>query len=326
MPLIMDRSLISESDTLQRADNGDMMELRNLIHPTKTMLIVLIVLSVTILSLTFLADWDEYVSRPLLYATLFYTLVLTCTFIFDVLHPRIHEINEWFLAIPIVDRICSMPLVQRYRIDILFKSQVRLYFSIGINIGYILLNVLAFYVYDSYWFLIIATYYLILLSMCIILFRFNKRTGFGINKLDDLKITKLCAMILLMLTVILLIAVEVVIYTDAGYKYDGIIIYFMALYTLFTSGLAFINLVRFSKYGNFVVTIIRMVVVAAALVSILALETAILFQFGSDIYEIVKELIVVFSGIGFSTVIVGMALRVIALTSDEIRELKAEKG
>ena len=300
------------------------MELRNLIHPTKPMLIALILLSVTILGLVFLAGWEESVFGPLLYAIPFYTLVLTCTFIFDVLHPKIHDIKEWFLAIPIVDRICSVPLVQRYRIDILFKSQVRLYFSMGINIGYILLNVLAFYIYDSYWFLIIATYYLILLGMCIILFRFDKRTGFGINKLDDLKITKLCATILLMLTVILLIAVEMVIYTDAGYKYEGIIIYFMATYTFFTSGLAVINLIRFSKYGNFVVTIIRMVVVAAALVSILALETAMLFQFGADLSETKRELIVVFSGIGFSTVIVGMALRVIALTSDEIRELEAE--
>ena len=315
---------MSESDTLQRSDNGDIMELRNLIHPTKTMLIALIILSSTILGLVFLAGWEESVFGPLLYAIPFYTLVLTCTFIFDVLHPKIHDIKEWFLAIPIVDRICSVPLVQRYRIDILFKSQVRLYFSMGINIGYILLNVLAFYIYDSYWFLIIATYYLILLGMCIILFRFDKRTGFGINKLDDLKITKLCATILLMLTVILLIAVEMVIYTDAGYKYEGIIIYFMATYTFFTSGLAVINLIRFSKYGNFVVTIIRMVVVAAALVSILALETAMLFQFGADLSETKRELIVVFSGIGFSTVIVGMALRVIALTSDEIRELEAE--
>ena len=315
---------MSESDTLQRSDNGDIMELRNLIHPTKTMLIALIILSATILGLVFLAGWEESVFGPLLYAIPFYTLVLTCTFIFDVLHPKIHDIKEWFLAIPIVDRICSVPLVQRYRIDILFKSQVRLYFSMGINIGYILLNVLAFYIYDSYWFLIIATYYLILLGMCIILFRFDKRTGFGINKLDDLKITKLCATILLMLTVILLIAVEMVIYTDAGYKYEGIIIYFMATYTFFTSGLAVINLIRFSKYGNFVVTIIRMVVVAAALVSILALETAMLFQFGADLSETKRELIVVFSGIGFSTVIVGMALRVIALTSDEIRELEAE--
>ena len=300
------------------------MELRNLIHPTKPMLIALILLSVTILGLVFLAGWERSVFGPLLYAIPFYTLVLTCTFIFDVLHPMIHDIKEGFLAIPLVDRICSIPLVQRYRFDILFKSQVRLYFSIAINIGYILLNVLAFHIYDSYWFLIIALYYLILLSMCIILFRFDKRTGFGISKLDDLKITKLCATILLMLTVILLIAVEMVIYTDAGYKYEGVIIYFMAAYTFFTSGLAFINLIRFSRYGNFVVTIIRMVVVAAALVSILALETAILFQFGADLSETKRELIVIFSGIGFSTVIVGMALRVIALVSDEIRELEAE--
>ena len=73
-------------------------------------------------------------------------------------------------------------------------------------------------------------------------------------------------------------------------------------------------------------TIIRAAVVAAALVSILTLETAMLFQFGADMPKDAKELLVVFSGIGISTVIVGMAMRLIALTSDEIRELKMQES
>ena len=284
-----------------------------------------IIVSATILFFVFLTGYQHSSMAPLFFAIPFYTLVITCTYIFDLLHPRIHDIKEWFLAVPLVDRICSIPLVGRYRFDILFKSQVRLYFSMAINVGYIVLNVFAYNIYDSIWFLIIATYYLILLGMCIILFRFDKRVGIGISRMDDLRITRFCAFILLTLNVILLIAIEMVIYTDAGYHYEGIVIYFMLLYTFFTSGLAFINLVRFRKYGNYVVTIIRMVVVAAALVSMLALETAVLFEFGADISEGTRELIVVFSGIGFSTIIVGMAMRTISLTSDEIRELRAQE-
>lgn len=298
------------------------MEFRDLIHPPLKFLVALITASTLLLIAVFILGWERSIFGPILYALPFYTLVITCVAIYDALHPRIHDIKEWFLTIPIVDWFCSFPIVGKYRIDIIFKSQIRLYFSIAINIGYILLNVITYYLYHSSWFLLIATYYAILLGMCIILYRFDKRVGFGISKLDDLRITRLCAIILMTLNVILLVAIEMIIYNDAGYRYEGIVIYFMAAYTFFTSGLAFINLVRFSKFGNYVVTIIRMVVVAAALVSILALETALLFQFGGSTSDTVKELLVVFTGIGISTIIVGMAMRIIALTSDDIRIIR----
>ena len=79
MPLIKDKIIDVRIGHLKRSDNGDIMELRNLIHPTKTMLIALIILSATILGLVFLAGWEESVFGPLLYAIPFYTLVLTCT-------------------------------------------------------------------------------------------------------------------------------------------------------------------------------------------------------------------------------------------------------
>ena len=302
------------------------MELRSIIHPSTKALVVLILLNTALLVTVFGFGWEGFVYRPVLLALPFYTLVVTFVYTYDRLHPHIHEVKEWFISIPIVDRICSIPLVERYRLDILFKSKVRLYFSIAINIGYIAVNVLAYNTYHSKWFLVIAGYYVILFGMCIVLFRFDQKVGFGFSRMDDLRITRLCALILLTLNVILLIAVEMIIYTDAGYQYEGVLIYLMALYTLFTSGLATINLIRVSKYRNYVVTIIRMAVVAAALVSILALETAVLFQFGADMSEEIRELIVVISGIAISTVIVGMASRIIALTSDEIREMKAEEA
>jgi len=290
------------------------------------MLIGLIGVSVLILILMLPSDYADTTVGIVAYIIPFYTLVASCVRLYETLHSKISDIKNWVLAIPVVEKICSIPIVERYRIDILFKSQIRLYFSIAINIGYIAINVLTYYLYHSVWFLVIAAYYSVLFGMCVILYRFHKKVGFGINRIDDLRITRFCSIILLTLNVILLIAIRMIIYRDAGYHYEGIVIYFMAAYTFFTSGLAIINLIRFSKYGNFVVTIIRAAVVAAALVSILTLETAMLFQFGADMPKDAKELLVVFSGIGISTVIVGMAMRLIALTSDEIRELKMQES
>lgn len=297
---------------------------KDLLQPSTRMLVVLIAISIVIMTVMFPLKNTNSIVEIVAYIVPFYTLVASCVHIYDALQNRIDDIRDRILNIPIVDRICCIPLVERYRADVIFKSQVRLYFSIAINLGYIALNVVTFYLYHSSWFLVIAAYYTILFGLCMTLLRFHKKVGFGISRIDDLRITRNCAFVLLTLNLILLIAVEMIIYQDAGYHYKGIVIYFMAIYTFFTSCLAVVNLIRFSKYGNSVVTIIRVAVVAAALVSILTLETALLFQYGSYVEKNVKEMIVVLTGIGIGTIIIGMAMRLISQTSDEIRAIRAE--
>ena len=69
--------------------------------------------------------------------------------------------------------------------------------------------------------------------------------------------------------------------TNAGYSYPGYIIYLSALYTFYTVIVAVINLVKFHKTGNLILSANKIINFVCALMSILALQTAMISRFSS---------------------------------------------
>ena len=73
--------------------------------------------------------------------------------------------------------------------------------------------------------------------------------------------------------------VILVISQNRGFHYGGYLIYIMAMYAFYVTIMAVVNLVRYRKYRSPVISASRAVNLAAALVSMLSLETAMLTQF-----------------------------------------------
>ena len=69
--------------------------------------------------------------------------------------------------------------------------------------------------------------------------------------------------------------------TNAGYSNPGYIIYLSALYTFYTVIVAVINLVKFHKTGNLILSANKIINFVCALMSILALQTAMIYRFSS---------------------------------------------
>ena len=69
---------------------------------------------------------------------------------------------------------------------------------------------------------------------------------------------------------------------NKGFEYSGLLIYTMALYAFYSIITAVINVVKFRKYGNLIMSAAKVINLTAALVSMLSLETAMIAQFGSD--------------------------------------------
>lgn len=69
--------------------------------------------------------------------------------------------------------------------------------------------------------------------------------------------------------------------TNAGYSYPGYIIYLSALYTFYTVIVAVINVVKFHKTGNLILSANKIINFVCALMSILALQTAMISRFSS---------------------------------------------
>ena len=182
-------------------------------------------------------------------------------------------------------------------------------------------NVTSGILYQSAWFFSLALYYTILAVMRFLLVRFVNRTGIGKNRFKELRRSRLCGYILLTVDLFLSGAVLMIIYHNKGYQYNGILIYIMAAYTFYITVIAIINLVKYRRLGNPVMSMAKIINMAAALVSMLSLETAMFSEFGKDMSPENQRIMIMLTGAGVSVIIVTMSVYSIVKNSIEIKKI-----
>jgi len=110
---------------------------------------------------------------------------------------------------------------------------------------------------------------------------------------------------------------------NRGYVYPGILIYAMAAYSFYTVIIAVINVIKFRRHGSPVLSAAKTISLAAALVSILALETAMIAQFGgTDDY---RKMMTAATGGGVCAIILGMAVFMIVRSAKHMKQLEIQE-
>ena len=170
-------------------------------------------------------------------------------------------------------------LAHRYLTDISFKMQMSLYLSLGINILYAAMKLFYGIYYRSVWFGTLAVYYVLLAVMRFLLLHHSSRNVFGEDLFSELKQYRLCGVILLLMNTALSGVVVLVVRKNEGFEYAGYLIYVMAIYAFYNIITAVRDVVKYRKYRSPVMSAAKVVRLAAALVSMLSLETAMLTQF-----------------------------------------------
>ena len=127
-----------------------------------------------------------------LYVTSFYTLVILCIFLGMVLPSRYKALKH---------KIYESSIWNRYMTHMEFRTHASLYFSLCVNLLYVGVNVVSYILYRSWWFVVLAAYYGILAVMRFLLVRSVGKNGIGHNHLGELKISRLCAYILMTLNI-----------------------------------------------------------------------------------------------------------------------------
>ena len=212
-----------------------------------------------------------------------------------------------------------LPVLQRYQTDVSFNIYVSLYRGLALNILYAILKFVFGIYYHSVWFDTLAVYYLLLAVTRFTLVRYAGRNALGANLLSEWRRYRLCGIILLLLNLALTGVVILVVQENEGFHYAGYLIYAMALYAFYNVITAVRNVVRFRRYRSPVMSAAKVVNLAAALVSILALETAMLAQFGSNDGERFRAVMSGATGGGICTIILGIAIYMIRRAAKEIR-------
>lgn len=288
-------------------------KLIKLLYPPVWVIAILTPICTAALNIVFLFDYDEHPLASAAYVLSAYTLTVVVMWLIKVL-PKYYE--------SVKNKVYSHPLGKRLMTDMPFRTQVSLFGSLAVNLMYVALNVTSGIMYKSAWFYILALYYTILAAMRFLLVRFANRVGIGKNRFKELHRSRLCGYILLTVNLFLSGAVLMIIYYNKGYRYNGMMIYVMASYTFYITTLAVINLIKYRKLGSPVMSMAKIINMAAALVSMLSLETAMFSEFDKDMSSENQQLMIMLTGAGVSIIIVAISVYSIVKNTVEIKKIK----
>ncbi len=289
---------------------------RKLLFLPLWLIVILVIFSAAALVAVFVNGWETAPFAYAVYVTAFYTLTVLCLACWKTI-PRYYR--------SIKGKVYDNRYANRYLTDAAFKTHVSLYISLGINLLYAAANAFSAVFYRTWWFALFAVYYAILAVMRFLLVRYVSRNSIGTSLMGELKRSRLCAYILVFVNLILSGAVLMMIHFNRGFEYRGILIYVMAMYTFYMTGSAIRDMIKYRKLGSPVMSASKIIKFAAALVSMLSLETAMFSQFGGEMSPEAEQLMIMLTGAGIAVIVVTMSMYVIILNTKEIRKIKKEQ-
>lgn len=290
------------------------------LFPKAAVIVLCAVLAAILLIYTFgfygTSGWIAYVS----YAFSAYALVIVCIGLWSMKSSAaVKRMKD-----TVLEMAGQNPYVSRYMADIVFKTKISLLLSLALNTGYAVLKFVTGIFYGSAWLITLAAYYTLLLTMRFLLvLHIHRNTR---DMAAEWKRCRACGVVLLLMNIILTGMVILVLQRGEGFVYPGYLIYVMALYDFCTMTMAIVNLVKSRKQKSPVLTAAKVINVAAALIAMLSLETAMITQFGAEDGEVFRHTMIALTGGGICVIMVIMAVLMIARSIKNIRELKHQNN
>ena len=207
-----------------------------------------------------------------------------------------------------IDRV---PVVQRYFSDREFQVRISLYRSPAISLGYVVWNLFCGIRYRSVWFGTLAVYHLLLTMMRFSLLRYARHHAFGEDLRTEWRRYRFCGALLLVMNLALTSVVIMVVQDEKGFSYPGYLIYVMAIYAFYKIITAGKEMVQFRRTKSPVISAAKSVNLAAALVSMLTLETAMLAAFGANDSAHFREIMSGATGGAVCTLVLLLAIRML---------------
>lgn len=281
------------------------------------LIIILMLASAGALIFVFVKGMVETLVAYAVYAVSFYTFTVICIACFKTIPEYYRNIRK---------KVYENKYANRYLTDAVYKTHINLNASLTVNLLYAAANAVFAVMYHTYWFAIFAVYYGIMAVMRFLLVRYVGKNHIGESRIGELKRSRACAFILLTVNITLSWVVLMMVYYDRGFKYQGYLIYVMALYTFYTTTTAIIDVFKYRKYNSPVMSMSKIIKLASLLFSMLFLETAMFSQFGQDTSDSFRRIMIMATGAGICVMVVGMSVYMIVRSTKEIRKYrKSEK-
>lgn len=176
-----------------------------------------------------------------------------------------------------ITKLKGTELGGRYFSDISFRGSVSIYQGMAVNFLYVVFRFAAGVRYASIWFISMAVYYLVLGILRVYLICCYRR-----KNADRLRCYQNTAWLLFLLNIPMGGMILLMIKTNSGYTYPGYIIYVSAVYTFYIGILSVVNLVKFRRLGDPVLSAAKVLNMVSAMMSILGLQTAMISTFSKN--------------------------------------------
>ena len=289
---------------------------KKLLFPPVWLVVLLVIISAVALTFIFVKGMEKSIPAYMAYVLAFYTLSIVTVFCVMVLPKKYSTMKR---------KIYNNPFGNRYMTDRVFRANISLLVAFVISMLYVGINLWSWHMLGSYWFVVLAVYYVIMAAMRFLLVRYVRIQKIGTNILSEWKRSRICAYILLLINLSLSGAVLMILYQSKGYDYPGVLIYVMALYTFYSTIHAILDIVKYRKLGSPVMSTAKIVSLSGVLVSMLNLETAMFAQFGADMSMENQRIFIILTGAGVSIAIVTLSVILIVKATKAIRREKHGK-
>jgi len=206
-----------------------------------------------------------------------------------------------------------------YMKDISFRVKTSLFSSLFMNLLYAATKLIAGIYYASFWYGADAIYYIVLSAARVLLMRHMQKGEHDLKK--EYQVYRLCGVLLFALNASLIGVVYQIVNQNMGYIYPGLLIYAVATFAFAYITVAIANVVKYRKLNSPVISAVKSLSLAKALVAMFALQSAMFASFGGDSEILERVMNVVFGGL-VCVSIFAMAVMMVVDANDKLKKIR----
>lgn len=216
------------------------------------------------------------------------------------------------------DKMSIRAALEKIFSDRIYRSRLAIYRGFTLNMLYAVFRAVTAAIYRSVWFVSIAAYYF---SLCLIrglLVLSMRNAGTDLKKWQS---CRMCGIFMLFLGVTMAGMSVQMVRDNIVYHYPQYIIYLSALYTFCITISAVMNVIRFIRLKDPILSASKNITLTGALMSVLVLQTAMIEEFGTE--EVVFRAVMnSLTGAAVNLAALLMAVHMIFSSTAQIRRIK----
>ena len=285
---------------------------KSLLFPHIVMMILLVPIATVLLVWSMVFVGTESVIAYISYVLAAYTLTVWCFRI-----PYFIKCMKTFKN--------ENKYARRWQDDTRLRVNVSLYGSLAWNALYGIFQLWLGFYHHTFWFYSLGAYYICLGVMRFFLVRHTTRYAPGERMQAELKKYRACGIVFLVMNLALALIIFFMVYWNRTFEHHMITAIAMAAYTFTALTTAIINVIKYRKYNSPVFSASKAINLAAALVSMLTLESTMLTTFGDGTMTVVaQKWMLGATGGAISVLIVATAIYMIVVGTKKLKQFKTE--